>query len=309
MKNIRPASILFLALFLILSFVLCTFLVGLTDLTKNQGLAAAAIGLGYGLMGAFILTFFAGILIMKTRTKKIIRLNKIAGILVLLFALYVVIRLAFFTKEQPPSPKLEHTKPAAEAVSFVKDQNKDMGLGFFKPHIYDLKTLYFYGNLTPGKPLIAHFPWDSLTFVQNELDQYAISYAPPMLNPAHMKMDYEVLLFRLVRLSGEFAEIQLSERTGQTAIVSVQSGEVILWPEFLLSVATVDVKDPDIRIKPLDHASGVTYSGNIAFYKPISVKNNWIELSCTDQNFNELVRGWIKWRKNNRLLINYSLFS
>ncbi len=308
MKNIRPASILFLALFLILSFVLCTFLVGLTDLTKNQGLAAAAIGLGYGLMGAFILTFFAGIIIMKTRTEKVIRLNKIAGILVLLFALYVVIRLAFFTKEQPPSPKLEHTKPAAEAVSFLND-HKDMGLGFFKPHIYELEPLYFYGNFTPGKALVEHFPWDSLTFAQNELDQYAISYAPPILNPIHMKMDYEILLFRVVRLGREFAEIQLSEQTGQTAIVSLQSGEVIFWPKFLLSVATIDVKDPDIRIKPLDHASGVTYSGNIAFYKPISVQNNWIEVSCTDQNLNELARGWIKWHKNKRLLVNYSIFS
>lgn len=308
MKNIRPASILFLTLFLILSFVLCTFLVGLTDLTKNQGLAAAAIGLGYGLMGAFILTFFAGILIMKTRTEKVIRLNKIAGILVLLFALYVVIRLAFFTKDEPPSPPLKQTKPAAEAVSFLNDHNV-MGLGFFKPHIYDLQPLYFYGNLTPGKALVEHFPWDSLTFVQNELDQYAISYAPPILNPAHMKMDYEILLFRVVSLGRDFAEIKLSEQTGQTAIVSLQSGEVIFWPEFLLSVATLDVKDPDIRIKPLEHASGVTFTGDVAFYKPISIKNNWVEIACTDQNLNELERGWVKWRDDGRLLVGYNLFS
>jgi hypothetical protein len=309
MKNIRPASILFLVLFFILSFVFSVFLVKLSGVTENQGLAAAAIGLGYGVMGAFILTFFAGIFIMKTTTEKVVKLNKIAGVLVLIFAVYVVIRLAFFSKEQNASPQRTPTKPSADAVSFIVDQNTDMGLGFFKPHIYDLQPIYFYGNLTPGKSLAEHFPWDSITFVQNELDQYAISYAPPILNPAHIKMDYEILLFRLLRLGKDFAEIQLSEQTGQTAIVPVQSGELILWPEFLLGVSTIEIKNPDIRIKPLEHASGVTFTGSIAFYKPVSIKNNWMEIACTDQNLNELARGWIKWRENNHILVSYSLLS
>ena len=232
MKNIRPASILFLFIFFLVSFVVSTAVVGLLGVTKDQGLAAAAIGLGYGVMGAIGLTILAGILVMKLQTKTVIRLNKIGGLLILVFAIYVIIRLVFFTKDQAPIPQRTPTQPAPTAISWVSFAEDEMGLGFFKPNIYELQTMHLYGNLTPGKSLYESAPWDSVTFVQNELDQYAISYAPPILNAAHMKMDYEILLFRIVRLGKEFAEIKLSEQTGQTALVDLQAGKVVFWPEF-----------------------------------------------------------------------------
>jgi len=278
---------------------------------ENQGLAGGAIVLGYGLMGALALTFTAGLLIMNLETKKVVRLNKIGALLILLFAIYVVIRLVFFTETQPPaSPqKLKPTQPASDAVSYFDSEDAHMGLGFFSPKIHSLKPLYFYGNLTPGKELYEHTPWDSLTFVQKEMDQFKISYAPPIINPAHMKMDYEILLFRVVRLGKHFAEIKLSEHTGQTAIVDLHSGNLILWPEFLVNVYSLEVDNPDIRIKPLDHASGLTIPKTTSFYNPVSIKNNWIEVSCTDHNLREVGRGWIKWRDGNRLLVRYSLLS
>jgi len=303
-------GLVFCILVFLFSSIAGIIISGLLGTGDGQGLAAGAIVIGYGFIIGLACTVLAILILSRLKPALIVKLNIIFAIILLLAVSILTYR--FINREKKEEPKdliRKPTQPAMDPVSFVYPAKDEMGLGYFKPNIYSLSPLYLYGNITPGKSLYQTVPTDSVTFVQTELDQYAISYAPPILNPAHMKMDYELLMFKVVRLTREYAEIKVSEQTGHTSIVDLQSGEVILWPEFLLSVSTLELENPDIRIKPLSHASGLNFSDPVSFYKPLSIKSDWIEISCTDQNLKEVARGWIKWRENNQLLIGYKLFS
>jgi hypothetical protein len=43
--------------------------------------------------------------------------------------------------------------------------------------------------------------------------------------------------------------------------------------------------------------------------RPQLIKDEWMKVDLLDQSFIKVNEGWIKWKENNTLLINYSLLS
>ncbi|KAA3661344.1 MAG: hypothetical protein DWQ10_04710 [Calditrichaeota bacterium] len=295
-KLFKPASLLLYLLTILVFFFLGLLYAGLVDAGKGQGLAAGAIVLGYGVFAAFYALLAAIFAAYALRETKVKLLNKILGIALIVVFAIVVLRIVTKAASAANAPPVQQTQ-------------KLMGLGMVKPHFFENRCLYFYGQPNLQKSVSDHVPGDSLVFKKTE-HGFAISYAPPWFAPAHMKMDYETLFLRMLSIHRDFVEVVVNEYTGQKAYLDRRKVNVTFWPNFLLSVNSVKPLDPQnnpVRIKPLAHASLVTSA--YTFLKPVQVAHQWIKVALLDDKLKSAGTGWIMWQKDGELLIAYSLLS
>jgi len=287
---------------------------GLIGAGDNQGLAGGAIIVGYGFIAGCAGVILALVLLNTLKRDIIVKLN--IGFSVVLVILAGILTYRFLNQKnehkqdkQIPVP----TKPTAmHARDVWRGDESALGVGFFSPDFYSQKTFYFHPEPTPGRPLDNHQAYDSLVFYQSEIDFFQISYAPPYLVPAHLKMDYDLIYFRVKRMARNYLEIVVNETTGRTTIVDRFSGEMVFWPDFILKANTVEFPDGMVqayKIKPLDHASALKTEKVYPFMRPESISGFWLEVSLLNQEFQPEGRAWIKWRDEYQLLVNYSLLS
>ncbi len=323
---VKPYSFLMYFLAIIAFFFLGIVYAGIIEAGKGQMLAGGAIVLGYGVMGAFIGLCVSLFTAYKARRGLIIKING-------LLALVIVASFAYFTikyqkrQKEKEEQKTERTKPkkptapAAEAqqtkpiamltnAGLEMDSETDMGLGMFSPNIDENTTLYFYHNPHLDKTIDDHIPYDSITFKKLEFGGFDIATAPSWLVPEHLKLDYNILFFKVQSISQEYIEVTVNATNNQTSFVNRYSGKLHYWPEFLLSVNNVEFTNPKeetIFVKPLDYAGSVNVK--YSFMKPQRVTHSWMYVELVDNNYNAVGKGWIKWKRNEKLLIEYSLLS
>lgn len=322
-KLFKPACLLLYLLTVMVFFLIGLLYANWIEAGKNQGLAAAAIVLGYGAIFAIvalILSFFAAY---HLRHKTIIRINLIFGTLVLAGFFLILFRVYERNKlretETEPVEELKSTKPVESncllALANIAQQGEDISsndleLGFFKPNFFDHPVLYFYGNPNFEKSVYDHSPTDSIVFTKREMGGFEILKAPPWLLPAHLKLDYDILYFKIQALGTEFAEVIVNSATRSTSYVGLHQGKTVLWPDFLLSVSTVALvsnSSQEIKRKPFEHASSVKIDFSVM--KPVFVKEEWLMVQLLDSDYNITGMGWVRWKKEDQLLISYSLLS
>jgi len=90
----------------------------------------------------------------------------------------------------------------------------------------------------------------------------------------------------------------------------------IKWQTFLVEETTTINRHPDfdleIKTAPSDEALTIKRIEETDCFEAIEIKGDWLRIK-TNQTFecNEsikpIVSGWIKWRRNNRLLLYYGL--
>lgn len=315
MNYFKPSKIAFYLLSVLTFFFVGVIYVAITGAAKNQGLAGGAIVFGYGIMGAFIGLILSIIFVRKLNHKAIIYANIVLLVIILAFVGYFYFKFNERQKTKTEDTGLYQKDPkflltSTEAFSPANSEDeKQMGIGMTRPDFFQNKVLYFYGDPNFDKSVIDHSPYDSLVFSQSELG-FKISYAPPWFVPAHLKMDYEVLYLRTLSLHSEFIEVVVNETMGQTAFIDRSRSKLIYWPEFLLSIHSVEPLAPQdnlARVKPLTHASPV--STDYDFLRPIRISNQWIYVELLNDQLQSAGKGWIKWRENGKLLIRYNLFS
>lgn len=320
MKNFfKPARIGFYILMLLVFFILGLFFAGYIEAGKNQGLAGGAIVLGYGVLFggiAFVASFFIAHFLEISKLKII---NWI--LLVLLLAacgyIYYEIKNRDALQEEINEPyqnttPTETTEPVSLNRTMILDTPlpvKNIGIGFFKPNFYEHSTVFFYGGVNLEKGLTEHLPQDSLVMAKNQFGDFTTRHAPPYLLPEYMKLDYGLFYFKAMGLSHDLVLIEVNKQDKQTAYVAKSQGALLLWPEFLMSINSVEMLDPSqsVKIKPLDHASNV--SASYTFLKPILVKEEWIQVVLQDDSMRTHGTGWIRWQQDGKLLISYTFLS
>lgn len=328
-QAVKPYSFLMYFLAIIAFFFLGLVYAGITEAGKGQMLAGGAIVFGYGVIGAFMglcLSIFTAI---KANRQVIIKINGLLTLIIVASFTYFYFNYQKRQREklenEPPKREqpttLKPTAPAANAQQIeplamltnteVETQTETiMGLGMFTPNFYENKTLYFYGNLTLEKSVQEHMPIDSITFKQREYGGFDIATAPPWLVPDHFKLDYDMLYFKVKSISRDFIEVVVNATNNQTSFVDAYAGKMQYWPEFLLGIHSVEFPEPSkhkIYVKPLDYAGTVTTT--YSFIRPIKIQNEWMYVELQDYGFKEVAKGWIRWQKDGKLLINYNLLS
>ncbi len=314
-KFIKPSSILLYLLSFVVFVILGATFAGLTGAADGQGLAGGAIVLGYGIMFGFFAIVVSIFMVYRSNQKTIHVGNVILFVLLLLLITILFIRQKMrknkADEEVQSRVTTELFHPAVYndlKIAFSQTPENPLGLGFFSPNFYEYPVLYFYGNPNLSKTAQDNFRMDSIVFSQSDPGNYSISYAPPWLQPNHMKMDYGILYFRVQSLGKEFIEITVNTSTQKTTFVNRFEGNIILWPEFLLRVYSIEIlpENPQtIKVKPLDYAGEVNNDYDIL--QPISIKDEWIQVELQNKNLKPITIGWLRWKKDEKLLITYSL--
>lgn len=322
-KLLKPASLLFNILCLLVFFLTGVFFAGWIEAGKNQGLAAGAIVLGWGVLFAglaFIVSFFL--------TYHLVHKKIVIGNWVLLGCLLLGYGITYYRYQQRQEIREEESGPYREKptvpiqkpdqqgmlISLVSNmsashfQNTDPGMGFFSPNIFDKPTLYFYNRPNLEKSILEHAPQDSVTFIKNEYNQFEIATAPPWLVPEIPKMDYDILYFKIKSVTEEFVEVIVNAQTGQTAYLSKQAGKVMYWPEFLLRVNSVELlPDTGEKVKTRALPTSSDVQTTYAFLRPVKIQADWAQVILLNQDLQEVGRGWIRWRREGHLLIRFNL--
>jgi hypothetical protein len=345
-QAVKPFSFLMYFLAIITSFFIGVTYAGIVEAGKGQMLAGGAIVLGYGVIGAFIGFVIAIFIAIKANRDLIIKLNIFLALAILAFFSYYTINYQKRQKEKekekieeenqrqerrlkknPTAPVMEaetlndnetsaieynHAKQLAllSQKSNISQNNSEMGLGMFSPNLEENKTLYFYGNITYEKAINEHLPYDSITFRYDRYNQIEIATAPPWLNPAHLKLDYGMLSFKINTIIRDFVEVEVNKANGQTSFVSTEAGTIQFWPDFLLHVHAIEFLHPEIqkiKSRPFDYSDNVNV--NFEIMQPIAIKQDWILVELKDNSYKKLGTGWVKWHENGILLVNYSLLS
>ncbi|WP_343486457.1 hypothetical protein [Allomuricauda sp. d1] len=321
-KLFKPASLLFNLLVLLAFFVLGLLFAGWIDAGKGQMLAAGAIVLGYGVLFggiAFIASFF---LTHHARHRTIVIGNIVLAVFLLVSFGYFRYRFKQRQQNRKPNYQEQPKTPTApvdngKLIAMNKIDNHvisqtttKMGLGFFAPNFYDHSTVFFYGNPNLEKSVMEHSPTDSVVFKRIEHRGFDIVQAPPWLVPEHLKLDYDLLYFQIRSLGKDFAEVVVNNQTGRTAYVNNHRGNIILWPEFLLGVHSVEFpseSNQKVKERPFVASSDINMS--FSFMHPILVRDDWMLVELWNDNFNKVGEGWIRWREEGRLLVIYNLLS
>lgn len=330
-KLYRPAGIVFYLLMFLVFFFVGVYTAGIVGAGKNQMLASGAIVVGWGVLFA-VIAFVASFFIAHFLSHKLVRrLNWI--LLVLLIIAYGFTHLRYMEREkkkeidskkielpQRPTtmPKGMSARYLISASSTANDDTSskassqvpepDMGIGFFTPNYYEHPTLYIYGGVNLEKSLSDHMPTDSVVFAYDEHQNPTATYAPPWLHPEHLKLDYGIITFKVMGLGFDFIKVETNRKTKQISYLDKYKGKFQSWQEFILSVNSVEFIDKDdrkVRIKPLDYAGEVF--AKFAFMKPLLVQNEWMYVKLVNDSLTEQGKGWIRWKKGNKLLVSYSL--
>ncbi|MFO7524384.1 MAG: hypothetical protein R6W68_02935 [Ignavibacteriaceae bacterium] len=307
--------ILFVFICALTGFFIGAF-IGAATISQGGGLAGPAIVVGYSLIGGVIALLLSAFFLRKLDRKILMRLIIILALINLIPIGWMAYRFITETNQARPEEPVKRTPTEirSSVMSVFSGINSKTfeapvsGLGMAKPDFYNKSVLYFYSpNLE--KSVLEHTPSDSIVFAQTEHHQFDITYAPPWFYPEHLKLDYDILYLKILTLGREWIEVEVNQQTGLTSWISSSDAEVILWPEFLLRVFSIenpDFQNNPLRIKPLTHASEVQLK-KYEFMTPVLIKDNWIMVDLLDDGLNKLGDGWLMWRDNQNLLISYYL--
>lgn len=198
----------------------------------------------------------------------------------------------------------------ANAQRFDPNFKLPLGIGIASPDINIDKPLYFYAM--PDFDALADQmkPIDSVTF-KNGKYYVDISTAPPWLVPEQLKLDYQIFNFRVVTYSQNWVELIVNNTNGRTAWVDRHAIDYKEWGAFLTEVVAVEILDSNktpVRSNPQDNASILAQVPG-AQLRPIAVKGDWLMVSTVGLADRIVPTGWIRWKKDDVLLIKYYLLS
>ncbi|HLG40239.1 MAG TPA: hypothetical protein VI461_11245 [Chitinophagaceae bacterium] len=286
---------------------------------SGSGFTGPAIAFGYGI-GGLLTGLIAGILLIRVLKQPGFRIALIITVITSLLLTGWIIYRVRSSKDQQNNTAInfEHRNNQKINAGFLHTalfENNDpalsTGMGIAKPHLSDGKLIYFYHLLPIGMQPYQIRPVDSIRIIKG-VHHFEISYAPPWFFPEIMKLDYDILLLRALTISRDWMEVVVNRQTGQTYWIAAADAEYTEWSAFLLNVYDVELTDPEtnpLRFKPLNDASIVATTPQRFSLKPLAIHGDWMMVPTLGLADRIMPYGWIRWRKDDKLLITYSLLS
>jgi hypothetical protein len=111
-------------------------------------------------------------------------------------------------------------------------------------------------------------------------------------------------------LTPQWVEVIGNSTTGETQWVNRAQVDFTAWQEFLLKVPSVEAFDASanpIRVRPLD-ASPILSTARAAL-PPLAVQGDWLKVATGHLADRIQPEGWIRWRREERLLVTYNPLS
>ena len=315
---VRIQQLIFLILLMFPGFCTGMFIASSVS-TKPDGFTGPATAIWYGIAGLVAGLISGLFLIRKMKGAAFLVAFVIAGITSLIVCGWIIYRVKSLNDErrnagigstQPPTKK-GISSFVQHAGFFDTDTQTPAGMGMASPRLENDKVIYFYAAPSFDELPEQSNAFDSLVIIKGKY-HFEISYAPPWFYPEIQKLDYGMLILRVLTISKNWIEVVTNKQTGQTNWISRMDVDFIEWPSFLLNVFSVEIIEPGInplRYKPLDHAGIIATTPERFSLSPVAIRGDWIMVSTLGLADRIVPTGWIRWRRNDSLLIRYSLLS
>ncbi len=196
------------------------------------------------------------------------------------------------------------------ALTQVTEQN-DMGLGLFTPRMAPGQVLYFYES-----PQLASLnerlkPTDSIVFEATAYGGLDMGYRPKWLEPHYVKLDYDMILFKVISVGRHYIELTVNESQNKTLYVPADSGTYVDWNQFIIQVHSVEILEEfpqKIKSQPLIGSKTIFVESDVLL-TPIHLKGDWLFVEILDYQYTPKGEGWIQWKRDGKLSIGYQLLS
>jgi len=137
--------------------------------------------------------------------------------------------------------------------------------------------------------------------------------------PEQLFLEYDIFMMRVEAVSGRWFQVYVDNEKAITMWTKVDTSfRFITWQKFLAKEISAIDKHPsfdlDIKVLPADKANTIKKIEASDCFEVLEIKGDWMHIKtnlkadCNDSK--KIIRsGWIKWKQNGKLVINYSLMA
>jgi hypothetical protein len=128
------------------------------------------------------------------------------------------------------------------------------------------------------------------------------------LQPESLWLDYYQFTFRAKTIHTDCYEVYVSDNRTMW-IKKTDFTNCLTWEEYLqnmFSVERIEKNTQNIYSRPFTKSEIIKLDSKDDCFSVIRMQNEWVEIETSEHCENgKKVKGWIKWRNNEELLINY----
>lgn len=158
--------------------------------------------------------------------------------------------------------------------------------------------------------------WHEFSYFYNDSDG-KFDYANDDFRPFAFHVDYFLLVLKCTNKSDGFLEVIVNEETGMTKYVKADDPVLKLetWDALVLSVFAVDFdkKANPLREAPDGPVKNVTVARDV-YFQPVETNGDWLRVrwdleGANSKDAESHSDGWIRWKHDQTLLIDFYYFS
>lgn len=120
--------------------------------------------------------------------------------------------------------------------------------------------------------------------------------------------EYQIIALNCIEKNNDYYVIELENGTKGKIKTDLKFIQLQSWEEHILSVFSVefDNQTNPLLLNPKDNSSKQLYNSD-ELYFPVKIKENWLQVKYGEER--NYKYGWIKWKENDYLLIDFFYFA
>jgi hypothetical protein len=193
---------------------------------------------------------------------------------------------------------------------FANASNIGKGLLIINPQARLQINLYSFPTDTNPKQQLIFFDDPSI----NSINIQNLKEQSTWLKPYAINLDYDIFYLKYTHLKGNWVQVIVNDSTGETLwLMKDKHTKEVTWEDFWASQTYIYrlTSNNPIHVEPKTKSDTISPKRTITTFQVLKVNNNWIFVKevNVDKEFygwiadNELIKGWIKWKDDQQLLI------
>ena len=191
--------------------------------------------------------------------------------------------------------------------------NLELGLGIVTVNIDALPKISFYSDT------VSKIPVKSISVIKDKNQELVIKNIKQnaWLKSEGRALDYNIFIFRCTKKRGNWCEVYVNNTNRTKYWIKLNKNLSYLnWSKYLDTQTTwVGKRDEyslEVKQSPNESSKRIKMMEKDDCFVVLEVKGDWMKvktndvLNCSGAKY-PVKSGWIRWRKNNRLLIEYGL--
>jgi len=186
----------------------------------------------------------------------------------------------------------------------------ELGLGVIEVDINQTKEIRVFANKEEKEPEKAI----RLVKLNGDIIIEEKDYSK-WLKPESVWLDYSQFLFRFTKIEGDWIQIIINNDSGGKKWIKKSTNlKNIYWDKFLIDNTTA-IGTPisiEIKIAPSTESKTLRRSSTKDCFEAVEIKGDWLKIKTNEtlecnEHPEPIKSGWIKWKSDNKLIIDYFL--